>query len=90
MQGGEISNRRGGAGRGWPHHGQVVVLGGRPQAQQLLLVRVHSHEHAVEDVVVPFLRSLAGKAVQRACKQFPEAAGPWTVTPSPVTVCCGF
>lgn len=56
---------RGGAGRRGPYHGQVVVLGGRPQVQQLLLLCGHPHEHAVEDVVVPLLRGLVGKVLQR-------------------------
>lgn len=60
-----------------------MVLGGRPQAQQLLLLGAHSKEHAVEDMEVPLLRGLAGKGVQRTCKQSPEAAGPRTVAPNP-------
>lgn len=73
-----------GGGVGGPHGGQVVVLGGRPQAQQLLLLDAHSKEHAIENVEVPLFRGLVGKAVQSTCKQFPEAAGPQTLAPNPV------
>lgn len=78
------------AGAGWregggPHHRQIVVLGGRPQAQQLLLLSAHPLEHAVEDVVVPLLGGLVEKAVQRACKHPPPPGHPAASSPVPAS-----
>lgn len=79
----EGTGEEGRGGGRQPHHGEVVVLRGRPQAQQLLLLGAHPHEQAVEDVVVPLLLGLAGREFQELVSSFPEAVGPQNCLPAP-------
>lgn len=41
-----------------PHHGQVVIVCGLAQVQLPLLFLTHALQHAVEHVVIPFIRGL--------------------------------
>lgn len=62
------------SGEDKPHRGQVAILQGRAQVQQLPLLWAQAQEHAVEDVEVPLLRGLGER-------QSPEVAVPLKVIP---------